>query len=226
MFFCRRFCLEKPGKIEVFGIPKPSQNSLQSRSKSMSKKRVDFCYFLNDAHLSLKPSKPWKYQFSLRKITIFQFLHKLLLAIWPIFAFRKSLKKPLKITSKAWKNRVCNRLAFKHRFFRVWGSILGAFGRLLGLSWVALVVKYGAQELAHHWDKPIFFQLLSFSWRDLIFLRFGKVGKSSATKTSKLKKFEISMWFEGILSSIWEGCKFVPWATVPSIMARRNARSD
>ena len=28
----------------------------------------------------------------------------------------------------------------------------------------------------------------------ILFLRFGKVGKSSATKTSKLKNFEISMW--------------------------------
>ena len=58
MLFCLRFLFEKTATINVFDIPKPLQNPSQNDLKSMSKKHVDFCDFLNDAHLSCKPSKP------------------------------------------------------------------------------------------------------------------------------------------------------------------------
>jgi len=53
-----RSFLEKTAKINDFGLSNPLQNTFQSHPKSMSQKRADFCDFLNDDHLSFKPSKP------------------------------------------------------------------------------------------------------------------------------------------------------------------------
>ena len=62
----------------------------------MSKKHDDFCYFLDDAHLSFKSSKPWKYQFRLDGSSIFQVLAKTVFNHFSDFRLQKHLKQTLK----------------------------------------------------------------------------------------------------------------------------------
>ena len=70
--------IEKSVKIKDFGLRKPFQNLPKMPSKSMFQKTSDFWEHFRQHLSKLKGSKPWKYQFSLRKITIFKVFAKMM----------------------------------------------------------------------------------------------------------------------------------------------------
>ena len=139
MLFCLRFLIEKTAKIAIFGLPNPSQNPSQNHLKSMSKKHVDFCDFLIDAHLSCKPSKPSKSCSRSNGSPIFKVFAKTVFNhfndFWVQKNIQKTIEKPIKsMKQSSLKTRcfsTCIFLRFGLHFGRFWdplGPLLGGFG--------------------------------------------------------------------------------------------------
>ena len=103
--------IEKSAKIEDFGLPNPSQNPSKILSKPRSQKTCDFWAHFRQHLSKLKASKPWKYQFSLGKITIFKVFAKIVFLLCPCIFNPKILQKNTsKTRSERWKNR-CQKCA-------------------------------------------------------------------------------------------------------------------
>ena len=178
-----RSFLEKTAKINDFGLSNPLQNTFQSHPKSMPKKHADFCYFGHEDHLSFKPSKPWKYQFSLRKITIFQVFAKMVCSNFGNFGLQKIIPKTMKnhiqtmkkssLASTCFLTSIFTRLGVHFgSFWEALGSLLGGFGR----------PKWGPRSFRRR-SRSSFYRALTQDglqdvfWIDLGWLleRFGKV---------------------------------------------------
>ena len=134
LFYLRFFC-KKPAKIEVEGLPNLLQNPSQSDPKAISQKHVHFCCFWIDVHLSFKPSKPGKYQFSLSKINIFQvFAIIVFQPFGQCLAFKNYPKNHQKPPPNHEKIESENDLFLSIIFF----EFLDSFWQLLGGSWASL----------------------------------------------------------------------------------------
>ena len=135
-----RSFLQKTAKINDFGLSNPLQNTFQSHPKSMPKKHADFCYFGHEDHLSFKPSKPSKYQFSSRKITIFQVFATMVFSNLGNLGLQKIIPKTMKnhiqtikkssLASTCFLTSIFTRLGVHFgSFWEALGSLLGGFGR-------------------------------------------------------------------------------------------------
>ena len=126
--------IEKNAKIEDFGLPKPSQNRPEILPKSMFQKTYIFSELFNNFFLIFKTSKPWKYQFYLRKITIFKVFAKIVFLQLSCIFGQKNLPKtlpkrgpnPSKIDAKNMLFFNIHFYTFWHRFWRVLGLQVGA----------------------------------------------------------------------------------------------------
>ena len=126
---------------------KPPPKHLPKPSKIDVPKTCGFLLFFERWSFKFQTFETLKISIFLKENCYFSgFRQNGVLTILANLGFQRSSKKPIKTSSKPWKNRVWKRPVFQHRIFRVFGSILAGFGRLLGLSWEALGVQNGVQE--------------------------------------------------------------------------------
>ena len=132
--FLLAFFLEKNAKIKDFDLPKPSPNPPKTPSKSMFQKTSIFSRFFATVFVYLLSWKPWKYQFSLGKTTIFKVFAKNVFLQFSCIFGPKNLPKTLpKRSPNDEKIDVKNVLffnidfwGFRPRFWRVLGFQDGA----------------------------------------------------------------------------------------------------
>ena len=141
LFFACVFS-RKNAKINDFDFPKPSPNPSKTPSKSMFQKTSIFSRFFATVFVYLLSWKPWKYQFSLGKTTIFKvFAQNVFLQFSRIFG-PKNLSKTLpKRSPNDEKIDVKNVLFFNIDF---WG-FRPRFWRVLGLQDGAKLAQNGLQ---------------------------------------------------------------------------------
>ena len=126
--------IEKNAKIKNFGLPKPSPNPPKTPSKSMFQKTSIFSKFFATVFVYLLSWKPWKYQFSLGKTTIFKVFAKNVFLQFSCIFGPKNLPKTLpkrspndeKIDVKNVLFFNIDFLGFRPRFWSLLGLQLGA----------------------------------------------------------------------------------------------------
>ena len=152
--FVLAFFHEKNAKIKDLDPPKPSPNPPKTPSKSMFQKTSIFSRFFATVFVYLLSWKPWKYQFSLRKTTIFKVFAKNVFLQFSCIFGPKNLPKTLpKRSPNDEKIDVKNVLFFNIDF-------LGFRPRFWSLLGFQLGAKLAKNRNFPHADLP-FFTLLS-----------------------------------------------------------------